>query len=218
MGEHRQAPDLFQPSLKLDKDNSAPASQPEHDQPNRERRAVNGPEIYDIEDLPPGIQEASFGSEAVKPYDIEEPGEESTSEPELSSLPQHIQRRYWEELVSSMEDLYCDSDNSSPGSISSKRGRKRKPPALTILPQAAQPEKSASVSDAQYASPNLSPKRPRKRDKRPRDRPLNPAQKIRIQRPRGFSGSSYTSVSTDTEASGTNLTNGFSTPDAMDLD
>ncbi|KAL4901399.1 hypothetical protein BDW74DRAFT_86232 [Aspergillus multicolor] len=217
MEEHGQAPDLFQPCLKPGEDSSTPASQAEHDQPNGETPAVYGPEIYDIEDLPPNIQEASFGNEAVKPYDIEEPLEESASEPELSSHLQHIQRRYWEELVSSMEDLYCDSDNSSPGSIASKRGRKRKS-AITILPNSAQPGESVSVSDAQYASPNLSPKRPRKRDERPKDRPLIPAQKIRIQRPRGFSGSSYTSVSTDTETSGTNLTNGFSTPDAMDLD
>ncbi|KAL5042921.1 hypothetical protein BDW71DRAFT_210782 [Aspergillus fruticulosus] len=215
MGENGQTPDLYQPYRNPSGSRATPPPRADQDQQHGRIRAVQEPEIYDIEDLPPGIPEPSLGSEVVKPYAIEEPDEESTSELEVSDIAQQRQRKYWEDLVSSMEGLYCDSDRSNRESLHGKRGRKRKPTTTDVV-RAGQSEESAVVPDAQYASPSLSSKRPRKKDEQSRERHLNSAQELVIQRPRGLSSSSNTSVSTDT--SGANPANGIPIPDAMDLD
>ncbi|KAL4996359.1 hypothetical protein BDV10DRAFT_111555 [Aspergillus recurvatus] len=215
MGENAQAADLCQPYRNASGSCPTPAPRADQDQKDVKILTVQEPEIYDIEDLPPGIPEPSLGGEVVKPYAIEEPEEESASETEISDIAQQRQRKYWEDLVSSMEGLYCDSDHSNPGSIHGKRGRKRKP-TTTDLVRTGQSGESAFVPDAQYASPGLSSKRPRKKDEQTRERHFNSAQEVFNQRPRGLSSSSNTSVSTDTR--GANLTNGISSPEYMDLD
>ncbi|KAB8217686.1 hypothetical protein BDV33DRAFT_193399 [Aspergillus novoparasiticus] len=67
----------------------------------------------------------------IQPYAVEEPEEES---PPVSSKPTILflagpNTEYWQaELVDSMEDLHCESDNSITKPISRyKRGKKRKP-------------------------------------------------------------------------------------------
>ncbi|KAL6240131.1 hypothetical protein BDW75DRAFT_197042 [Aspergillus navahoensis] len=215
MGTNDQTPDLCQPYRSPSGSSLTPAPRADQNQQDGKIRADQETEICDIEDLPPGIPGPSPGSEVVKPYAIEEPDEESTSEPEMSDTAQQRQRKYWEDLISSMEGLYCDSDHSNPASIHRKRGRKRKP-TTTDFVRTGHSGESALVPDTQYASPSLSSKRPKKKDKQPREKHLRSAQEVVIQQPRGLSSSSDTSVSTDT--SDANLSNGIPTTDAMDLD
>ncbi|KAL4796920.1 hypothetical protein BDV19DRAFT_360065 [Aspergillus venezuelensis] len=198
------------------------ASETDWDQPSQSRLAAHEPELYDIEDLPANLSAQSSGAHLVKPYAIEEPEEEPTfeREPEPARAEQR-QPRSWEDLVNSMEGLYCDSDNSSAGITSAKRGRKRKSANVYYMggiSPSGESSGSGSVPDAQYQRPSLSPKRPRKKGERSRDVPLNlkAAQRHRVHRGRAFSGSSTTSFSTDT--SDVNYVNGSPAPEAMDLD
>ncbi|KAL4740061.1 hypothetical protein BDV11DRAFT_169408 [Aspergillus similis] len=214
MGENGQSPDLCQPYKNPGGSSPTPAPRTDQDQQDGEIPAVHEPELYDIEDLPPDTPGLSLKSEVVKPYAIEEPDEESTSETEVSNTTQQRQRKHWEDLVSSMERLYCDSSHDNPGSIRPKRGRKRKPTTINPV-RTAQSGESAFVSDAQYAT-SLSSKRARKKEELPKKIYLDSNQEVIIRRHRGLSSSSNASVSTDT--SGANLTNGFPTPEAMDLD
>lgn len=179
--------------------------------------AADEPQIYDIEDVPAHAQSDCNSSDAVKPYAVEEPEEDTTTEQKGPSPLQQGQPRYWEELVDSMGELYCDSD-SSPGIMSSARGRKRKPATKSGLSQFGQHPKSASVPDTQYERPSLSPKRPRKKDESSRktQRSLKKAQKERVRKARGLSGSSTTSFSTD--ASGFDLAGEPPASEPMELD
>ncbi|KAL4960791.1 uncharacterized protein BDV14DRAFT_137702 [Aspergillus stella-maris] len=197
-------------------------SETDRDQPSQSRRAAHEPELYDIEDLPANLSAQSPGTHLVKPYAIEEPEEEPTSErkPEPARAEQR-QPRSWEDLVNSMEDLYCDSDNSSAGIMSAKRGRKRKSANVYNMggiSPSGESSGSGSVPDAQYQRPSLSPKRPRKKGEQSMEVPLNlkAAQRYRVHRGRAFSGSSTTSISTNT--TGVNHINGSPVPEAMDLD
>ncbi|KAL4810120.1 hypothetical protein BDV18DRAFT_156493 [Aspergillus unguis] len=187
-------------------------------EPNGGSPAAHEPELYDIEDLPAHFTRRGSNSQMVRPYDIEEPDENTAPEIKEPSPPKSEQRRDWEDLVDSMEGLYCGSDNSNSGTSSSMRGRKRKSPTTPGLSQSGRHRKSASVPDAQYERPSLSPKRPRKKDGNPRksQTTIRSTQKDRIRRARALSGSSNTSLSTDT--SGPNVTNGSPAPEAMDLD
>ncbi|KAL4956429.1 hypothetical protein BDW69DRAFT_83742 [Aspergillus filifer] len=198
------------------------AFETDRDQPSQSRVAAHGPELYDIEDLPANLAAQISGAQLVKPYAIEEPEEEPTSEREPEPVRgEQRQPRSWEDLVDSMEDLCCDSDNSSAGIMSAKRGRKRKSTNVYNMggiSPSGQSYGSGSVPDAQYQRPSLSPKRPRKKEGRYRDIPINlkAAQRHRAHRGRAFSGSSTTSLSTDT--SGVNYINESPGPEAMDLD
>ncbi|KAL4775233.1 hypothetical protein BDW60DRAFT_139462 [Aspergillus nidulans var. acristatus] len=214
MGENGQNPDLCQPYKNPGESSPKPAPRTDQYQQDEDIPAAHEPEIYDIEDLPPDTPGLSLKTEVVKPYAIEEPDEEPTWEADVSTA-QFRQRKHWEDLVSSMEKLYCDSDLENLGSIRPKRGRKRKP-TITNPVQTAQPGESAFVPDAQYASPSLSSKRARKKEELPKERYLDADEEVIIRRPRGLSSSSNASASTDT--SGANLTNVFPTPDDMDLD
>ncbi|KAL4980621.1 hypothetical protein BDW66DRAFT_156361 [Aspergillus desertorum] len=215
MGDNGQTPDLGLPYENPGGSSPTPAPRADQDQQDGKFPAVHGPEIYDTEDLRSGVSDPSPGDGVVKPYAIEEPDEEFSSEPEMSKIAQQKQRKYWEDLVSSMEGLYCDSDHSNPGLVRPNRGRKRKPTTTNSV-RTGQSGESAFVPDAQYTSPSLGLKRARKWDEQPRERHLDSAQEVVSQRTRRLSSSSNTSVSTDT--SGANTTNGFLTPDAMDLD
>ncbi|KAL4818084.1 hypothetical protein BDW67DRAFT_158509 [Aspergillus spinulosporus] len=214
MGENGQNPDLCQPYKNPGGSSPTPTPRTGQDQQDGEIPAVHEPEIYDIEDLPPDTPGISLKSEVVKPYAIEEPDEEPASETEVSTA-QLRQRKHWEDLISSMERLYCDSDHDNPGSIRPKRGRKRKPTIANPV-RTARSGESAFVPDAQYASPSFSSKRARKKEEIPKERYLDSDEEVIIRRPRRLSSSSNASVSTDT--SDANLTNGFPTPDDMDLD
>ncbi|KAL4755553.1 hypothetical protein BDW72DRAFT_3372 [Aspergillus terricola var. indicus] len=215
MGENGQNPDLCQHYKNPGGSSPTPALRTDQDQQDEEIPAVHEPEIFDIEDLPPDTPGLSLQSEVVKPYAVEEPDEESTSETEVSNTAQLRQRKHWEDLVSSMERLYCDSDQDNLGSIRPKRGRKRKPTTTNPV-RTAQSGESAFVPDAQYASPSLSSKRARRKEELPKERYLDSDKEVIIRRPRKLSSSSNASVSTDT--SGANLTNGFPIPESMDLD
>ncbi|KAL3482440.1 hypothetical protein BJX99DRAFT_2413 [Aspergillus californicus] len=83
-------------------------------------------------------QGQSLSVETVKPYAIEEPDDDATSE--LDEQPQN-----WEHLVDSMEGLYCDSDHGNSQSDQ-------------------QPFRTTSVQDLNYQEPSLSLKRRRRRD------------------------------------------------------
>lgn len=214
MGENGQNPDLYQPYKNPGGSSPTPAPRTDQDQQDGEIPTAHEPEIYDIEDLPPDTPGFGLKSEVVKPYAIEEPEEEPTSETEVSTA-QLRQRKHWEDLISSMKMLYCDSDHDNPGSIRPKRGRKRKP-TITNPVRTAQSGESAFVTDAQYASPNLSSKRARKKEELPKERYLNSDEEATTRQPRGLSSSSNASVSTDTSSA--NMTNGFPTPEDMDLD
>ncbi|KAL4926907.1 uncharacterized protein BDV17DRAFT_138142 [Aspergillus undulatus] len=220
MGNHSHLPhpDRSQPS----ETGPGSACHNDQDQPSECHPAIHEPEIYDIEDLPRNAPERDSGARLVKPYAIEEPNEETASEPESDpKLPQRRQPRSWEDLVNLMEDLYCDSDHSNPGLMPTKRGRKRKPTNTSDMTDGSlsgQSFSTASLPDAQYERPSLSPKRSRKKEVRPKDVPasVRAAQRHRIRRHRALSGSSTTSISTD--MSSANPANGSPVPDAMDLD
>ncbi|KAL4921808.1 hypothetical protein BDW62DRAFT_97041 [Aspergillus aurantiobrunneus] len=218
MGENGLPPSWYRSHAKPSGIDLMSASQTDQAESNGDSPSSHEPEIYDIEDLPADTQGHCYGDKTVKPYAVEEPDDEATFEPEGTKPQPHVQRRYWEDLVDSMEELHCDSDNSNPGLIFPKRGRKRKPADPSNVHQSSQSRQSTSVPDVQYERPNLSPKRPRKKDEHPKEPQgkLKPAQRRHIRRHRGLSGSSNTSVSTDT--SGANFTKGSPALDAMDLD
>lgn len=72
--------------------------------------------------------------EVVRPYEVEEPADQGTGEFSMPWTRKLLQDSdfYWQhELVHSMQQLQCDSDNGdslmSPGG---KRGRKRKPSGI----------------------------------------------------------------------------------------
>lgn len=219
MRDNEQSTDWHCYYSKPDEVDPTSARQADRDQPNGGTAAAHQPEIYDIEDLPTNIQGNCSGDQTVKPYAIEEPDEEAPSEPKRPTPPRQGRPKYWEDLIDSMEELHCESDNSNPGAMFSRRGRKRKPtkaPSLTGLSQSS--EESSPASDAQYEQPTLSPKRPRKQSERRKDsqRNIKTARRRGVDTLRESSGSSSPSTSTDT--SGANHTNGSPASDAMDLD
>ncbi|KAL4938006.1 hypothetical protein BDV06DRAFT_226420 [Aspergillus oleicola] len=222
MEDDSQIPDFQQEHAKGSRFDSNTAIDPDQGSPTETRAVFYEPELYDIEDLPVNLSGQNQSAQLVKPYAIEEPDEESISEPESEQTStEQRQPRSWEDLVNSMEDLCCDSDNSNAGVISAKRGRKRKSTNvynMANVSPSGQSSGSGSVPDAQYQRPSLSPKRPRKKGEQSKDIPVNlkAAQRHRMRRRRALSGSSTTSISTDT--SGINFTNGTPIPDAMDLD
>lgn len=146
-------------------------------------------------------QDQSSSVETVKPYAIEEPDDNPTSE--LDEQPQN-----WDNLVNSMKDLYCDSDNGNPRVMHPNRGRKRKPTDFGI--QSDQSFGTTPVQDLHYQEPSLSPKRRRRRDK-----PLRESLRS-TQSHRGSSESSDNYLSTDTSEA--NTANGSQAPDEMDID
>jgi hypothetical protein len=217
MGENGPGRLGHQHSTTSSETDNTPATLIDQAQENRRSPSVLGPDIYVIEDFSTDSQRSDPSIQIVKPYAIEEPDDGATSEPEGSSLPQQGQPKPWEDLVTSMEELYCDSDNSSSGLLFSKRGRKRKPPITPTVPQSGQPRQSTLVPDVQYERPSLSLKRPRRRDQRRISGDnLGAAQGYRFYNAGGLGGSSSTSVSTDT--SGANSIKGSPAPDAMDID
>ncbi|KAL2827090.1 hypothetical protein BJY01DRAFT_141124 [Aspergillus pseudoustus] len=176
-------------------------------------------EIFDIEDLPTDIHGNSLGLQTVKPYAIEEPDDDTASEFQKPSLPHQGQARLWEDLVGSMQDLYCDSDTNNPVIVYPSRGRKRKPSTMACsLPKSSQSRFSTSGRDMQYEGPSFNSKRPRRRDKPPKqDHEHSKAtQKQRMNAGEEGGGSSSEALSTDT--SGTNLASGCTTADEMDID
>lgn len=219
MRDNGQSTDWHHYYSKPDEVDPTSARQADRDQPNGGTAAAHQPEIYDIEDLPTNIQGNCSGDQTVKPYAIEEPDEEAPSEPKRPTPPRQGRPKYWEDLIDSMEELHCESDNSNPGAMFSRRGRKRKPtnaPSLTGLGQSS--EESSPAPDAQYEQPTLSPKRPRKQSERRKDSQRN----IKTARRRGVDtfreSSESSSPSTSTDTSGANHTNGSPASDAMDLD
>ncbi|KAL4779809.1 hypothetical protein BJX76DRAFT_67348 [Aspergillus varians] len=219
MGANVPPPNWYQPDSKPNGTDPTSASRADQDQPNPGSPRAHEPEIYDIEDLPEDILGHWLGDKTVKPYAIEEPDEDATSESKAPSPPQQAKARYWEDLVDSMEELHCESDNNNPGLIFSKRGRKRKSTNSSNLPRSGQSCQSTAVPDPQYET-SLGPKRPRQRDEHRKESQgnLKSARRRRFQKPRGSSGSSSTSESVSTDTSSSNLTNGTPIPDAMDLD
>ncbi|OJJ00062.1 hypothetical protein ASPVEDRAFT_127605 [Aspergillus versicolor CBS 583.65] len=219
MRDNGQSTNWHRYYLNPDEVDPTSARQADRDQPNGGTAAAHDPEIYDIEDLPTNMQGTCPGDQTVKPYAIEEPDEEAPLEPKRPTPPRQGRPRYWEDLIDSMEELHCESDNSNPGAIFSRRGRKRKPtnsPNLTRLGQSS--EESSPAPDVQYEKPSLSPKRPRTQNERRKDSKKNikSARRRGIDTLRESSGSSSPSTSTDT--SGANHTNGSPASDAMDLD
>ncbi|KAL2815493.1 hypothetical protein BJX63DRAFT_160243 [Aspergillus granulosus] len=175
-------------------------------------------EIFDIEDLPTDRHGNFLGAQLVKPYAIEEPDDDTASESQESSLPQQRQPGLWEDLVGSMQDLYCDSDTNNPVVLYPSRGKKRKPSTTTAsLPQPGHTRFSTSGRDAQYEGPSLGPKRRRRRDKLPKERHeyFGATQE---QRMHATEGGASSSEALSTDSGGTNLASGSTTADEMDID
>ncbi|OJJ60730.1 hypothetical protein ASPSYDRAFT_87306 [Aspergillus sydowii CBS 593.65] len=220
MRDSQPSTNLHRSYSKPDEVDPTPARQTDRDQRNGVSTAAHAPEIYDIEDLPTNIQGNDYsGDQTVKPYAIEEPDGEAPSEPKRPTPPPQRRPKYWEDLIDSMEELHCESDNSNPGAMFSRRSRKRKPttdPNLTRLGQSS--EESSPAPDARYERSSLSPKRPRTQNKRREgfQRNIKTARRRGVDTLQESSGSSSPSTSTDT--SGANQTKGSPASDAMDLD
>lgn len=128
--------------------------------------------------MPPSTTQesnADAGTEIVKPYAIEEPDDEPNNKSHqsvLSCLPDNFER--WHvDLIESMDDLKCESDESASAlRRGQKRGQKRKPAttasAASSSIQQSSPQGS-KCTDTQYEMPGLSRKPPRKRTKRPKE-------------------------------------------------
>ncbi|KAL3463037.1 hypothetical protein BJX64DRAFT_132400 [Aspergillus heterothallicus] len=176
-------------------------------------------EIFDIEDLPTDVCGHLLSVQTVKPYAIEEPDDDTASESQESSLPHQRQNGLWEDLVGSMQDLYCDSDTNKPEIVYTPRGRKRRPSNMaSSFSQSSQTRFSTSGRDTQYERPSLNPKRRRRRGKAPiqNDEDLGGIHEQRIHGPKEGGGSSSEALSTDT--GGTKFASGCTTADEMDID
>ncbi|KAL5337322.1 hypothetical protein BJX70DRAFT_248850 [Aspergillus crustosus] len=184
----------------------------------REQRrspSAHGPDIYVIEDFSTESQKSESSVPLVKPYAIEEPDHGTIFESERISLPQQRHSKPWEDLVMSMEDLYCDSDNSSQSLSFPKIGRKRKPATIPSFPRPYHFRQSTPLPDIQYKKPALSPKRPRKRNQRRQcEENIGVAQGYRT----GELGSSSSGTSISPDTSYANSIKGSPTPGAMDID
>ncbi|KAL4879622.1 hypothetical protein BJY04DRAFT_193284, partial [Aspergillus karnatakaensis] len=176
----------------------------------------HGPDIYVVDDFITDGPRFNSSIPVVKPYAIEEPDDDVTCETQRSILPQQ-RPKPWEDLVTSMEDLYCDSDNSSSSLLLPKRGRKRKPVTTSTFLLSEPSRPCTPMPDVQYEKPSLSPKRPRRREQRSRKDPASyeDVQGDRIYNAGALGGSSSASISTDT--SGANSAKGSPAPDAMDI-
>ncbi|KAL2835052.1 hypothetical protein BDW59DRAFT_155875 [Aspergillus cavernicola] len=201
MDEYGSSSAWFQMYTTPSEIDQASASQADQDQRNRGNRDSDEGEIR-IEDFPTNYQGNLLGVQIVKPYAIEEPDDDSTFEPEGSSLPHDEEIQTCDTPVASREGLDCEPDHSNPQVVFRKRqnrGQKRKP---TDAPR-GQSCPSMSAHNAHYQGPRFSPNR-----------------RLRIGKLRidshGLSGSSESSMSTDT--SDANLTSGSTTPDKMDID
>ncbi|KAL2800786.1 hypothetical protein BJX66DRAFT_290132, partial [Aspergillus keveii] len=197
--------------------NDIPVSQSKQDR--RMRAAPDDEvEIFDIEDFPTNSHGSFLSTQTMKPYEIEEPDDDSASETQESSLPQQEQTRLWEDLVGSMQDLYCDSDSNNPVTMYPSRGRKRKPSdTATSHSQSGEAAwLSTSGRDEQYDESSLNPKRRRRKGKPPKDHEYSKAtQEQRIRAAEEGGGSSSETLSGDT--SGTNIGSGCTTADEMDI-
>ncbi|OJJ48650.1 hypothetical protein ASPZODRAFT_1651542 [Penicilliopsis zonata CBS 506.65] len=108
--------------------------------------------------------------EVVKPYEIEEPDDEYAIESPRPGTPVKALEGaggWQEELVDSMQELYCDSDTTqSPLRDGSKRGLKRKPTNSSRPEVGCQSQPAEKSSETTAA---LSPKRLRRRSRRSRE-------------------------------------------------
>ncbi|KAE8158025.1 hypothetical protein BDV40DRAFT_292151 [Aspergillus tamarii] len=107
----------------------------------------------------------------IQPYAIEEPDEEPppvSSKPTILFLP-GSNSEYWQtELVDSMEDLHCESDNSITKPISRySRGKKRKPSSTAAgVSQIFQKQGPGISQDRRYEEgPNLKLRKLRRKTK-----------------------------------------------------
>ncbi|KAJ0426264.1 hypothetical protein BJY00DRAFT_129019 [Aspergillus carlsbadensis] len=200
-----------------EKTNGIPVSQPEQDR-SMHAAPDDEVEIFDIEDLPTNSHGNFPSAQPVKPYEIEEPDDDTASETQESSLPQQEQTRFWDDLVGSMQDLYCDSDTNNPVTMYPSKGRKRKPSNMaTSHSQSGEARLSTSGRDAQNDEPSLNPKRRRRKGKPPKDHEYSrTTQEQRIRAAEQGGGSSSETLSGDT--SGTNIASGCTTADEMDID
>ncbi|KAI9927699.1 hypothetical protein ASPWEDRAFT_173344 [Aspergillus wentii DTO 134E9] len=159
--------------------------------------------------------------EVVKPYAIEEPDDHSTSKPETSTTSYHPRNsgQWQSDLVESMGDLQCESDNTDRQlrQRGQKRGKKRKPPTVDIgasaYAQSQKPENASKLGDIQYKEPSLSPKRPRRRGERPNEDGTS----SHLSSGTGSSVSS-SSGSQSPESNSTGAVGGTPAADAMDID
>jgi hypothetical protein len=177
-------------------------------------------EILDIEDLPTNSHSDFLGAQTVKPYEIEEPDDDTASEILKSSLPQQEQTRLWEDLVGSMQDLSCDSDTNNPVTMYPSRGRKRRPSNMaTSHSHPGEARLSTSGRDGQYDEHSLNPKRRRSQGKPPKNYEYsrtNQEQRIRAAEEGG--GTSSETLSGNTSGTNIDSTSGCTTADEMDID
>ncbi|KAI9045521.1 uncharacterized protein KD926_007937 [Aspergillus affinis] len=141
----------------------------------------------------------------VQPYEIEEPDDDPS---EITSSTTGPVRKGQSDLVGSLEDLHCDSDNTNPRLVHrAKRGRKRKPNTTVAGPSGTPRHDHTGMIDAQYGEGSLSPKRQR------RGSSLSPPELSEA-----GSSDSFTPESPFTDASTTSASDVFNAPELMDLD
>lgn len=120
------------------------------------------------------IQDAGYEAdvEIIRPYAIEEPGEETDQTPTSVATPKLLDstEQWQNELLNSMRGLYCDSDSTdTPPLVRHKRGRKRKPDTSMTATRDFQSTQQQSMkewgSDVHMGAGSslLSPKRRRRK-------------------------------------------------------
>lgn len=177
------------------------------------------------------VQENNTQSEGtvIKPYAIEEPEDEPTDQAKdqcLQSLPDQFER--WHvDLVDTMDDIRCESDNNERASSEDKRGQKRKPGNASSGPSqsnanshSASSPPAAKAGNTRSDGPSLSPERLHRRNKRSKGGPP-PLQDASSETSNATdSYCSASSAAQSTESSGTEMGNSDSPPatDQMDID
>ncbi|KAA8645994.1 hypothetical protein EYZ11_004017 [Aspergillus tanneri] len=136
---------------------TAPWSNGQPHNSSTENQPADG--ISNAEDIATREAEYDTDTVVVKPYAVEEPDDDDLTAEDNSG-------KWQADLVSSMEDLHCDSEGATlPIVHRQRRGRKRKP--HTTITETLPPfiPNQGGKSDAQYAQgSNLSPKRQRRRN------------------------------------------------------
>lgn len=140
----------------------------------------------------------------VQPYEIEEPDDEPDEITESTNATAKCQA----DLVGSLEDLHCDSDNTNQRVVQRpRRGRKRKPNTTVAGSSSAYQKDHRETIDAQYEEGSLSPKRRR------RGSSLSPPELSEA-----GSSDSCSPGSPFSDASATSGSYALYAPDLMDLD
>lgn len=183
-------------------------------------------EKFSVEDIQPdddAAQDAGYDAdvEIVRPYAIEEPGEETDQTPTSVATPKLLDatEQWQKELLNSLRGLYCDSDSTdTPPLVKHKRGKKRKPDSVNHrFHNAQQPSKDGDIDMGEKIS-FASPKRRRRKSTRSREDIMSHGSPLTGEAAGTTSSSVNISTSTPEDGGLSSLKREISAKDAMDLD